>query len=84
MDGALQQFVLASPSGGQLVVTIDDSTRTRWLWAQGIILFVVIILALPGRRATGDDDADDGVDADVARESASIPDPAVAHDEVSS
>ena len=84
VDGALQQFVLASPSGGQLVVTIEDSTRTRWLWAQGIVLFVVIILALPGRRAIGDDDADDGVDADVARESASIPDPAVAHDEVSS
>lgn len=66
VGAGLQQFVVASPAGGQLVVTIDDSSRTRWLWAQVIFLFVVIILALPGRRATGDDDADDGVDADIA------------------
>jgi GT2 family glycosyltransferase len=59
----LQEF--AGAAAGQLVVSIDDGPRTRWLWAQAIVWLVVAILALPARRATSDDDADDGVDPDV-------------------
>ena len=64
-DLPLQAFSLPAAASGQLVVAIDDGPRTRWLWVQVIAWLVVIVLALPARRATGDDDADDGVDPDL-------------------
>jgi hypothetical protein len=61
-EANLQAF--DAQAGGQLVVSIDDGPRTRWLWAQAIAWIVVAILALPARRSAGDDDADADVDPD--------------------
>ena len=64
-DGpGLQEFALPPGAQGSLVVSIDDSARTRWLWAQAIAWLVVAVLALPARRSAGDDDADDDIDPD--------------------
>ncbi len=63
---ALQSFPLPANAQGQMVVTIDDGPRTRWLWAQALAWLVVAILALPARRTGSDDDADDGIDLDVS------------------
>ena len=68
----LQEFALPPAAQGQLVVTIDDAPRTRWLWAQAIAWLVVAVLALPARRAAGDDDADDDIDPDGDAASASV------------
>ena len=61
----LQEFALPAGAEGDLVVAVDDGPRTRWLWAQVIAWVVVAILALPARRAAGDDDADDDIDPDA-------------------
>lgn len=61
---SLQAFDISPAAAGEVVVSIDDGPRTRWLWAQIIALVVVTILALPARRSAGDDDADADVDPD--------------------
>jgi hypothetical protein len=63
-EQGLQAFDIASASGGQLIVSIDDGPRTRWLWAQMIAWIVIAVLALPARRSAGDDDADADIDPD--------------------
>ncbi|MEU0601267.1 glycosyltransferase [Streptomyces sp. NPDC006393] len=56
LDGWAQGFRLPA-SGGQLDVTFDDPIgHTAWLWAQGLIAVVLVVLALPGRRRDVDDD----------------------------
>ncbi|MFI5873451.1 glycosyltransferase [Streptomyces sp. NPDC051445] len=56
VDGWAQGFELPS-SGGKLDVTYDDPfTHTAWLWAQGLLALVLVVLALPGRRRDVDDD----------------------------
>lgn len=65
----LQSFVIPGSAAGQLVVSIDDGPRTRWLWAQAIAVIVVVVLALPARRSAGDDDADADIDPDGEVES---------------
>ncbi|MER5548827.1 glycosyltransferase [Streptomyces sp. NPDC002589] len=56
VDGWAQGFQLPS-SGGNLDVTYDDPiTHTAWLWAQGALAVVLVVLALPGRRRDVDDD----------------------------
>ncbi|MEU2775207.1 family 2 glycosyl transferase, partial [Streptomyces sp. NPDC007162] len=56
VDGWAQGFALPS-SGGRLDVTYDTPfTHTAWLWAQGALAVVLIVLALPGRRRDVDDD----------------------------
>lgn len=56
VDGWAQGFELPS-SGGKLDVTYDDPfTHTAWLWAQGFLALVLVVLALPGRRRDVDDD----------------------------
>ena len=43
--------------GGRLDLTYDTPlTHTAWLWAQGFLALVVLVLALPGRRREVDDD----------------------------
>ncbi|MDI3390224.1 glycosyltransferase [Streptomyces sp. B-S-A8] len=56
VDGWAQGFELP-PSGGRLDVTYDTpGTHTGWLWAQGALVVVLVVLALPGRQNTVDDD----------------------------
>ncbi|GGQ98846.1 glycosyltransferase family 2 protein [Streptomyces flaveolus] len=59
VDGWAQGFELPA-SGGRLDVTYDDPfTHTAWLWAQGLLAVVLVVLALPGRRRDIDDDLPD-------------------------
>ncbi|MEU2624502.1 glycosyltransferase [Streptomyces sp. NPDC007157] len=56
VDGWAQGFELPS-SGGKLDVTYDTPfTHTVWLWVQGALAVVLVVLALPGRRRDVDDD----------------------------
>ncbi|MGW1030060.1 glycosyltransferase [Streptomyces sp. NPDC002577] len=59
VDGWAQGFQLPA-SGGRLDVTYDAPvTHTAWLWAQGALAVVLVVLALPGRRRDIDDDLPD-------------------------
>ncbi|MBT2409668.1 glycosyltransferase [Streptomyces sp. ISL-12] len=59
VDGWAQGFELPA-AGGKLDVTYDEPlTRTAWLWAQGLLAVVLVVLALPGRRRDVDDDLPD-------------------------
>ncbi|WP_406493377.1 glycosyltransferase [Streptomyces sp. NBC_01604] len=56
LDGWAQGFELPA-SGGKLDVTFDAPiTHTAWLWTQGALALVLVVLALPGRRRDVDDD----------------------------
>lgn len=56
VDGWAQGFELPA-SGGTLDVTYDDPiAHTAWLWAQGLLAVVLVVMALPGRRRDVDDD----------------------------
>ncbi|MEV5956223.1 glycosyltransferase [Streptomyces sp. NPDC051987] len=56
VDGWAQGFELPA-AGGKLDVTYDTPfTHTAWLWAQGALAVVLVVLALPGRRRDVDDD----------------------------
>lgn len=56
VDGWAQGFELPS-SGGRLDVTYDDPIgHTAWLWTQGFLALVLVVMALPGRRRDVDDD----------------------------
>ncbi|MFF6881260.1 MULTISPECIES: glycosyltransferase [unclassified Streptomyces] len=59
VDGWAQGFELPA-GGGRLDVTYDDPIgHTAWLWAQGLLAVVLVVLALPGRRRDIDDDLPD-------------------------
>ncbi|MFF2654750.1 glycosyltransferase [Streptomyces sp. NPDC058045] len=56
VDGWAQGFQLPA-SGGRLDVTFEAPvSHTGWLWAQGALAVVLVVLALPGRRRVVDDD----------------------------
>ncbi|KPI21014.1 hypothetical protein OK074_7476 [Actinobacteria bacterium OK074] len=56
VDGWAQGFELPA-TGGTLDVTHDTPVaHTAWLWAQGSLAVVLVVLALPGRRRDVDDD----------------------------
>ncbi|MER6248818.1 glycosyltransferase [Streptomyces griseorubiginosus] len=56
VDGWAQGFELPA-SGGRLDVTFDAPfTHTLWLWIQGALAVVLVVMALPGRRRDVDDD----------------------------
>ncbi|MFE9096726.1 glycosyltransferase [Streptomyces sp. NPDC007264] len=56
VDGWAQGFELPA-SGGRLDLTYDTPFgHTAWLWAQGALAVVLVVLALPGRRRDVDDD----------------------------
>ncbi|MFE6410690.1 glycosyltransferase [Streptomyces sp. NPDC057837] len=56
VDGWAQGFELPA-SGGRLDVTYDEPIgHTAWLWTQGALALVLVVLALPGRRRDIDDD----------------------------
>ncbi|MER5185128.1 glycosyltransferase [Streptomyces sp. NPDC002896] len=59
VNGWAQGFELPA-TGGRLDVTHDAPvTHTAWLWAQGALAVVLVVLALPGRRRDIDDDLPD-------------------------
>ena len=62
----LARFVLPSSvsAGDRVVIDIDGSARSTWLWIQGIAVLLVVVLALPARRRAGHL-ADDAGDADI-------------------
>ncbi|EST38049.1 hypothetical protein N566_09625 [Streptomycetaceae bacterium MP113-05] len=56
IDDWAQGFELPA-EGGRLDVTYETPlTHTVWLWTQAILVLVVLVLALPGRRRDVDDD----------------------------
>ncbi|MEU8588165.1 glycosyltransferase [Streptomyces sp. NPDC048664] len=56
VDGWAQGFQLPA-EGGTLAVTHEAPlTHTAWLWTQGALAVVLVVLALPGRRRDVDDD----------------------------
>ncbi|MET8227370.1 glycosyltransferase [Streptomyces sp. NPDC004082] len=56
VDGWAQGFQLPT-SGGRLDVTFDTPVgHTAWLWTQGALAVVLVVMALPGRRRDVDDD----------------------------
>ncbi|WP_405617312.1 glycosyltransferase [Streptomyces sp. NBC_01508] len=56
VDGWAQGFQLPA-EGGRLDLTYEDTfTHTAWVWAQGALAVVLLVLALPGRRREIDDD----------------------------
>ncbi|WP_405583512.1 glycosyltransferase family 2 protein [Streptomyces sp. NBC_01092] len=56
VDGWAQGFELPV-EGGRLDVTYDDPIgHTAWLWAQGFLALVLVVMALPGRSRDIDDD----------------------------
>jgi hypothetical protein len=56
VDGWAQGFQLPA-TGGKLDVTYDTPfAHTAWLWTQGALAVVLVVLALPGRRRDVDDD----------------------------
>ncbi|MGW6739033.1 glycosyltransferase family 2 protein [Streptomyces sp. NPDC055013] len=56
VDGWAQGFELPA-GGGKLDVTYDDPIgHSAWLWAQGFLALVLVVMALPGRRRDIDDD----------------------------
>ncbi|MFD4243230.1 glycosyltransferase family 2 protein [Streptomyces sp. NPDC058525] len=56
LDGWAQGFELPA-AGGRLDLVHEDSLlRTGWLWAQGLLALVLLVMALPGRREQLDDD----------------------------
>ncbi|TXS76437.1 MULTISPECIES: glycosyltransferase family 2 protein [unclassified Streptomyces] len=56
VDGWAQGFELPA-DGGRLDVAFDAPLgHTGWLWAQGALAVVLVVLALPGRRRDIDDD----------------------------
>jgi GT2 family glycosyltransferase len=58
--GWAQAFPLPD-TGGRVQIWYDGQARTRWLWAQAMLTVVVLIGAVPARRATGEPVADDVV-----------------------
>ncbi|MGW2579379.1 hypothetical protein [Streptomyces nondiastaticus] len=56
VDGWAQGFELPA-AGGRLALTYKaPGTHSTWLWAQGLLAAVLVVLALPGRKRQVDDD----------------------------
>ncbi|MCP3820468.1 glycosyltransferase [Streptomyces sp. A3M-1-3] len=56
VDGWAQGFELPA-EGGRFDLTYENPvTHTAWIWAQGALAVVLLVLALPGRRREIDDD----------------------------
>ncbi|MGW6709205.1 glycosyltransferase [Streptomyces sp. NPDC054956] len=56
LDGWAQGFELPADGGRLDLVHEDAFTRTAWHWAQGLLALVLLVMALPGRRTSLDDD----------------------------
>ncbi|MFI6150866.1 glycosyltransferase family 2 protein [Streptomyces sp. NPDC051109] len=56
LDGWAQGFELPADGGRLDLVHADALTRTVWHWVQSLLALVLLVMALPGRRARLDDD----------------------------
>ncbi|WP_424892136.1 glycosyltransferase family 2 protein [Streptomyces sp. XH2] len=66
VDGWAQGFELPA-AGGRLALTYKaPATHSTWLWAQGLLAAVLVVLALPGRKRQVDDDLPEGESAPAA------------------
>jgi hypothetical protein len=45
-----QQTFAVPSAGGELVLRYDGSSRTRWLFVEGLFLLAAVVVAIPGRR----------------------------------
>ncbi|MEU5421546.1 glycosyltransferase [Streptomyces sp. NPDC020667] len=74
VDGWAQGFELPA-GGGKLALTYQAPlAHTAWLWAQGLLAAVLVVLALPGRRREVDDDLPEtGAPAPAAPAAPSVP-----------
>ncbi|MFJ3925389.1 glycosyltransferase [Streptomyces sp. NPDC090022] len=59
VDGWAQGFVLPAEGGRLDLVHADSAAGTGWRWTQGALALVLLVLALPGRRRSLDDDLPD-------------------------
>ncbi|MBZ4324318.1 family 2 glycosyl transferase, partial [Streptomyces sp. SCA2-4] len=76
LDGWAQGFRLPA-AGGRLELSYETPFgRTAWVWTQGLLAAVLVVLALPGRRRHVDDDLPDAVVP--AAEAVSLPEQAPA------
>ncbi|MFE6691587.1 glycosyltransferase [Streptomyces sp. NPDC057743] len=72
VDGWAQGFQLPS-NGGRLDLTHDTPLgHTLWLWAQGLLALVLVVMALPGRRREVDDDLPEEAAAAAAAAAAPV------------
>ncbi|MGW2630053.1 glycosyltransferase [Streptomyces chattanoogensis] len=70
VDGWAQGFRLPS-GGGRLDLTHEDPVgHTVWLWTQGLLAVVLVVMALPGRRREIDDDLPEEAAAAAAAQTA--------------
>ncbi|MEU3064434.1 glycosyltransferase family 2 protein [Streptomyces subrutilus] len=56
LDGWAQGFELPAAAGRLDLVHENSLPRTLWHWVQGLLALVLLVMALPGRRARLDDD----------------------------
>lgn len=56
LDGWAQGFELPAAAGRLNLVHETSLVRTAWHWTQGLLALVLLVMALPGRRARLDDD----------------------------
>ncbi|MFF7612871.1 glycosyltransferase family 2 protein [Streptomyces lavendulae] len=55
-DAWAQGFALPREGGRLALVHTDSLARDAWHWTQGLLALVLLVMALPGRRARLDDD----------------------------
>ncbi|AZM89428.1 glycosyltransferase family 2 protein [Streptomyces sp. W1SF4] len=66
VDGWAQGFALPTDAGHLDLVHQDSFPRTAWHWAQGTLALLLLVMALPGRRARLDDDLPEETAPDAA------------------
>ncbi|WP_410538330.1 glycosyltransferase [Streptomyces sp. KL2] len=63
VDGWAQGFELPAEGGRLELVHETPAAHTAWVWAQGFLMLVVLVMALPGRRREIDDDLPEAAEA---------------------
>ncbi|SEQ58698.1 glycosyltransferase [Streptomyces radiopugnans] len=63
VDGWAQGFELPAEGGRLELVHETPAAHTAWVWVQGFLMLVVLVMALPGRRREIDDDLPEAAEA---------------------